>query len=188
MQRSTDIQYNDKILSVITGDITFETTDAIVNAANSSLLGGGGVDGAIHRGAGRELLEYCRTLRGCPPGSAKISPGFKLPAKYIIHTVGPVYQDGKSGEAEVLRSCYQSSLQLADEKELTSIAFPAISTGVYRFPMEEAAKIAVDTVMKYLRGNTTLRLVRFVLYGGDFEGLYLRYIKDYFPSPQSSQS
>ncbi len=131
-------------LHVIVGDITRLEVEAIVNAANSSLLGGGGVDGAIHRAAGPELLEYCRGLGGCPTGEARITPGFGLPARWVIHTVGPVWRGGAEGEEEALRSAYTHSLALARDKGLRSIAFPAVSTGVYRFPKRLAAEIALD--------------------------------------------
>lgn len=177
--RTTDFSVNNKTISVLTSDITYETTDAIVNAAKSSLSGGGGVDGAIHRHAGRELLKYCKGLGRCPSGTSKLTPGFKLQAKFIIHTVGPLYIDGKSGEQETLASAYRSALEIADNSSLKSIAFPSISTGHYRFPIEEASKIAVRTIIEHLKGDTTLELVRFVLYGGDYEGMYIEHIKKY---------
>ena len=154
------------------GNIVEQDVDAIVNAANSSLLGGGGVDGAIHRAAGPELAELCRTLGGCQPGQARITPGFRLRARYIIHTVGPVYQGGKHGEAQVLASAYRSSLDLASEKDLHSVAFPAISTGRYRYPPDEAATIALETVSAYLRGTPSIDLVRFVLWDDGMLQIY----------------
>jgi len=137
-------------LDVVVADITTLDVDAIVNAANSSLLGGGGVDGAIHRAAGRELLAECRTLDGCKTGSAKITRGYRLPARHVIHAVGPVWHGGTSNEDELLASCYRTALALAAQHALGSIAFPAISTGVYRFPLDRAARIAVGTVVKVL--------------------------------------
>jgi len=146
------------------GDITKLNVDAIVNAANTSLLGGGGVDGAIHRAAGPELLEFNRKLGRCKTGEAKLSPGFNLPAKYIIHTVGPVWNGGKNNEDSVLANCYRNSLKLAVENGIKTIAFPAISTGVYRFPLERATKIAFTEVKKFLEKNESIEKVIFVCF------------------------
>lgn len=146
------------------GDITKLKVDAIVNAANSSLLGGGGVDGAIHRAAGPELLEFNKKLGGCRTGEAKLSPGFKLPAKFIIHTVGPVWQGGTNNEDELLANCYRNSLKLAVDNQIKTIAFPAISTGVYSFPLERATKIAVTEVKKFLEKNDSIERVIFVCF------------------------
>lgn len=151
-------------LELVQGDITRQDTEAIVNAANPGLRGGGGVDGAIHRAGGPEILEECRRLGGCPPGEARITTGGKLKARYVIHAVGPVYYDGQSGEAETLASAYRRSLDLAAQQGVRSIAFPSISTGAYGYPVEEAAPIALDTVIDYLRQHAEIELVRFVLY------------------------
>jgi O-acetyl-ADP-ribose deacetylase len=155
----------DAIIETITGDITRETVDAIVNAANNSLLGGGGVDGTIHQAGGPAILEECRKLGGCETGDAKITTGGQLPAQYVIHTVGPVYRDGKHGEADLLVRCHQRSLEVALENDVKTIAFPAISCGVYGYPIPEAAHIAVSTVKSFLESHEGIVLVRFVLFG-----------------------
>jgi O-acetyl-ADP-ribose deacetylase len=154
-------------IELIQGDITKLQVDAIVNAANHSLLGGGGVDGAIHRAAGPGLLEVCRLLGGCETGEAKITKGFRLPAKFVIHTVGPVWNDGTHGEEELLASCYRSSLKLAAEHQCKTVAFPNISTGVYRFPKELAAKIALREVSNFLKTNDIPEKVIFVCFEED---------------------
>lgn len=146
-------------IEVVRGDITQLTVDAIVNAANASLLGGGGVDGAIHRAAGKELLRACEKLHGCATGSAKATPGFDLPAKWVFHAVGPVWSGGSHGEANLLAGCYRRSMELAREYKVKSIAFPAISTGIYRFPREQAAEIAVRTVREHLEASSVDRVV-----------------------------
>jgi O-acetyl-ADP-ribose deacetylase (regulator of RNase III) len=162
-------------IELVGGDITVQEVDAIVNAANRSLLGGGGVDGAIHRAAGPELLEACRLLGGCDTGDAKGTPGFRLPAKWVIHTVGPVWQGGERGEAALLASCYRRCLEVADELGVSSIAFPALSTGVYGFPKHRAAPIAVQTVRDAV---TKVRVVRFVLFDRENMDLYEQVLRN----------
>jgi len=154
-------------IAIIDGDITALAVDAIVNAANRTLLGGGGVDGAIHRAAGRELREACARLGGCDTGEAKITPGFRLPARYVIHTVGPVWGGGEAGEDLLLASCYRNSLALALAHDLKSIAFPAISTGAYGFPADRAARIAVTTVLETLHDRTSIERVTFCCFGSE---------------------
>ena len=159
-------------IEIILGNIVHQDVEAIVNAANTTLLGGGGVDGAIHSAAGPELLEECRTLRGCPTGEARITKGYRLKAKNVIHTVGPVYRDGSSNEATLLACCYQSSLALAQEHGLQSIAFPAISTGVYRYPKQEAAHIALSITLKWLRDQELPAKVTFVQFSQEDLAIY----------------
>ncbi|MCF6365996.1 MAG: O-acetyl-ADP-ribose deacetylase [Bacteroidales bacterium] len=154
------------------GDITKLEVDAVVNAANSSLLGGGGVDGAIHRAAGYELLEECRLLNGCPTGDAKTTKAYKLPAKFIIHTVGPVWHGGKNNEAELLKSAYQRCLELAVENSVKTIAFPNISTGVYNFPKSEAAEVAINTVIEFLKNHSSIEKVIFAVFDDENFEIY----------------
>jgi O-acetyl-ADP-ribose deacetylase (regulator of RNase III) len=157
---------------VVEGDITKQNVDAIVNAANTSLLGGGGVDGAIHRAAGPELLAECRTLHGCPTGEAKITRGYHLPAQWVIHTVGPVWRGGHHGEDGMLASCYRRSLDLATKTGIHTLAFPAISTGIYGFPLERATRIAVREVRAFLEKNTSLEKVLFVCFDHNTRDCY----------------
>ena len=160
-----EVKINNSILSLVEGDITKEQTDAIVNAANSRLAGGGGVDGAIHRAGGTSIMQECRKIGGCPTGQAVITTAGNLKAKYVVHAVGPVYQGGTKGEVALLKSAHLESLKLSSSKKLKSVAFPAISTGVYGYPVNEAAHIALRTVIDYLKEHADIGLVRFVLFG-----------------------
>ncbi len=159
-----EVRINDAVLSLIEGNITEQDTEAIVNAANRSLLGGGGVDGAIHRRGGPAILEECRKIGGCETGEAVITTGGRLKSKYVIHTVGPFYRDGLHNEPQLLENAYSNSLALASSEGILSVAFPSISTGAYKYPMEDAAKIALRTAAGHLKGGSALKLVRFVLF------------------------
>jgi O-acetyl-ADP-ribose deacetylase (regulator of RNase III) len=162
----------DPRLKLVRGDLTKLAVDAIVNAANTTLLGGGGVDGAIHRAAGPELLAECKTLGGCRPGDAKITRGYLLPAHFVIHTVGPVWSGGSRGEPETLANCYRNSLRVAVENDVRTIAFPAISCGAYRYPIAGAARIAVETSREFLRDNDSISEVTFVVSADEIEAAY----------------
>lgn len=167
----------DSRVDIVRGDITKLDVDAIVNAANTTLLGGGGVDGAIHRAAGLNLLLECRTLGGCEPGEAKITAGYQLPARFVIHTVGPVWSGGKRGEAEILTNCYRNSLRVAVENGVKTIAFPAISCGAYRYPVSEAAAIAVETTRNFLASNDKIDNVVFVLATDEIQAAYRQLLR-----------
>lgn len=172
------MKINNSILELVEGDITKEETLAIVNAANSGLRGGGGVDGAIHRAGGPQIMEECRKIGGCPTGSAVITSGGRLKAKYVIHAVGPVYHGGKKGEPELLASAYRNSLQRATENHIESISFPSLSTGAYGYPFDEAAPIALKTVIEYLQGDGGIRHVRFLLFGPEAYRAYESALKE----------
>jgi O-acetyl-ADP-ribose deacetylase (regulator of RNase III) len=172
-----------RTVRVVEGDISRQSVDAIVNAANSSLLGGGGVDGAIHRAAGPELVAECRLLGGCKTGQAKASKGYRLPAKHVIHTVGPVWRDGNHNEDQLLESCYRNSLKVADHLGVRSIAFPAISTGIYGFPKERAARIALKEVLEY---PGRVETVLFVCYDAETAAIYRELLKEQSPESLGS--
>ncbi len=173
-----EIKINNATLQIVQGDITAQDTDAIVNAANESLLGGGGVDGAIHRAAGPQLLAECRTLGGCATGDAKITRGYNLKAKYVIHAVGPVYYDGARGEAELLASAYRRSLELAHAHQCASVAFPAISTGVYGYPMDAAARIAFAAMREFLQTHAAPGLIRMTLFDARARQIHARALQE----------
>jgi O-acetyl-ADP-ribose deacetylase (regulator of RNase III) len=165
-------------IEVTEGDITKQNVDAVVNAANTTLLGGGGVDGAIHRAAGPELLDECRALGGCPTGQAKITKGYRLPAKWVIHTVGPVWRDGNHGEGELLAGCYRNSLALAAQHVVKTIAFPSISTGAYGFPIEQASRIAVSEIKLFLERNSSIEKVVLVCFGREAFEIHQRAVNE----------
>ncbi len=173
-------------IQIVQGDITKIDVDVIVNAANTSLLGGGGVDGAIHRAAGPELVQECRLLHGCKVGQAKITRGYRLPARHILHTVGPVWNGGANNEDELLANCYRNSLALAVKHDLTSIAFPAISTGIYRFPLERATEIAVREVRQFLAVNPSIAQVVFVCFSPEAAETYQRVLSRNEKEPAAS--
>jgi len=165
-------------ITVVEGDITTQRVDAIVNAANTTLLGGGGVDGAIHRAAGPELLAECYTLGGCATGLAKITKGYRLPARFVIHTVGPVWRDGDHGEDELLASCYRSCFALVEQHQIRTVAFPSISTGAFGFPMEHAARIAVTEARDFLQRNSIVEKILLVCFGRSAFDMHVRAVKE----------
>jgi len=175
------VQIGTSALELVEGDITKQDTEAIVNAANTSLLGGGGVDGAIHRAGGPQILEACRRIGGCATGEARITTGGRLVAKWVIHTVGPIYRDGRHGEAELLASAYRNSLSLASERGIKTIAFPSISTGAYGYPVVEAARIGLKTAIDFLRAHPNIIVVRFVLFGANAYRAYESTLADLAP-------
>jgi O-acetyl-ADP-ribose deacetylase (regulator of RNase III) len=173
-------------LELVQGDITRQDTEAVVNAANQSLLGGGGVDGAIHRAGGPQILEECKKIGGCPTGEARITTGGRLPAKWVIHTVGPVYRDGKHREPQLLASAHRNSLALASQRGIKSLAFPSISTGAYGYPMAEAARIGLTTAIDYLKAHPEISLVRFVLFGESALRIYEAVLAKLLPGDEGT--
>lgn len=176
-----EVRIGGSVLTLVQGDITQEETDALVNAANSGLVGGGGVDGAIHRAGGPAIMAECRRIGGCPTGQAVITTGGNLKARYVIHTVGPVYRGGTHGEVELLASAYRESLKLASARGLKSLSFPAISAGVYGYPLKEAARIALGTVIDYLKAHRDIEMVRFVLFGKQTFDAFAVVLRDLAP-------
>jgi len=174
-----EIKINETMIRLVCGDITEETTDAIVNAANEDLAGGAGVDGAIHRAGGPAIMAECRQLGGCPTGQAVITTAGNLKVKYVIHTVGPIYQDGTKGEADLLQNAYRNSLKLALEKRLKSISFPAISCGVYGYPQDEAARLAMKTCIEFARENTGIKLIRHILFNRKIYNIFSAELKKF---------
>lgn len=172
-----EVKINSSTLLLVEGDLTEQDINVIVNASNKTLMGGGGVDGAIHSAGGEKILEECMAIGGCDTGEAVITTGGNLRAKYVIHTVGPVYRDGNHGESGLLKNAYRNSLALASSNGLKSIAFPSISTGAYRYPLEEAAEIALNTVIEHLKQDTCIEHVRFVLFGHDILEVYEKVLK-----------
>ena len=172
-----EVKINETIIVLDYGDITGETTDAIVNAANERLVGGSGVDGAIHRAAGPSIMGECRKIGCCPTGEAVITTGGNLKAKYIIHTVGPIYRGGTKGEAKLLQNAYKKSLEMAQEKGLQSISFPAISTGIYGYPLDEASHLALKACIEFARGNTDIKLIRHILFSSKIYDIYSAQLK-----------
>jgi O-acetyl-ADP-ribose deacetylase (regulator of RNase III) len=172
-----DAKINETLISLACGDIIQETTDALVNAANERLAGGAGVDGAIHRAGGPEIMAECRKIGGCPTGQAVITTGGNLQAKYVIHTVGPIYRGGTKGEAFLLQSAYKKSLELAREKGLQSVSFPAISCGIYGYPLEEAARLALKVCIEFARSNTDIKIIRHILFSRPIYEVYSAELK-----------
>ncbi len=173
------VEINTHRLELVEGDITLQDTDAIVNAANSGLRGGGGVEGAIHAAGGPEILKECRKIGHCPPGEAVITAAGRMKTKHVIHTVGPIWRGGNHSEPEILRQAYLNSLKLADERGIKSLSFPSISTGIYGYPLKEGAKVALGTVIAYLNGDTGVNLVRFVLFGKTNYAAYEKVLKEF---------